>query len=455
MGMLYLCGMSSLLSWWQHLREQFHTEANDVTEPDYRFGRYSDNNKSAFQTRSWYEAERFFREKKYHEAFEALMVYMRDPAENNIRFMQEGDTYRFTLLQGTKQVEGVFDQEGIKAWVKLVAMPQPNKPVMRRMLDANADLYYSRYALQNEVLCLMMDLPLDMCSPGKIYYGLKEMATRADQQDDLLLDEFPALQAADPIQQHPFTDKESKVKYHYLQYWLKHCLEQVEQMPADSFSGGIGYSLMALLYRIDYLISPEGKLMHMLDEAIARYWASREERSAVERNQTLKKVLNEMMALPKETVYKGFYRNTASFALSAAVPYQRVIDHVQEARQTALWFHQNGYTDVAYRVQEYGLLFPLYTFSMPKPYADLVRLFMHINFPAFFDELGFANQFVRGEQCAMGAIQHSVDHIVQSARERYPTFSVDWGELPNHARLQVNTALMLAIENLNFENPAP
>ncbi|MGI9191843.1 MAG: hypothetical protein ACR2IL_06950 [Chitinophagaceae bacterium] len=447
--------MSTLLSWWQHLREQFQAEQPEVPEPDYRFGRYSDNNKTALQTKTWYEAERHFREKQYREAFEALLVYMRDPHENNMDYSQEGDAYRFVLLQGTKRVEGVFNANGLSANVQLVAMPEANKPVMRRMLDANTDLYYSRYALKDGVLCLMMDLPLDMCSPGKMYFSLKEMAIRADQQDDLLLDEFSNLKIADALQQHAFTEKESAVKYHYLQYWLRHCLEQVEQMPADSFSGGIGYSLMALLYRIDYLVSPEGKLMHLIDEGIARYWASREELSAVERNQTLKTLLSEIAALPKETILKGFYRNTASFALSAAVPYQRVIDHVQEARQTALWFHQNGYTDVAYRVQEYGLLFPLYTFSMPKPYADLVRLFMHINFPAFFDELGFANKFIRGEQCQMDAIQTSVNHIVQSARERYPKFSVDWGDLPSKNRLHVNLALMQAIENLNFENPAP
>ncbi|MBU3676794.1 MAG: YbjN domain-containing protein [Chitinophagaceae bacterium] len=447
--------MSTLLSWWQHLREQFHQEQTEVPEPDYRFGRYSDNNKSAIQTRTWYEAERLFREKRYPEAFGALLFYMRDPNEKNIEFSLEGDAYRFMLFQGTKRVDGILDSEGLKATVKLVAMPEANKPVMRRMLDANADLYYSRYALKDGILCLMMDLPLDMCSPGKIYFGLKEMAIRADQQDDLLLDEFSNLKMADALQQHPFTEKESTVKYHYFEYWLKHCLEQVEEMPADSFSGGIGYSLMALLYRIDYLVSPEGKLMHLLDEGIARYWASREELSAVERNQTLKALLMKMAEIPKDTVLKGFYRNTATFALSAAVPYQRVIDHVQEARNTALWFHQNGYTEVAYRVQEYGLLFSLYTFSMPKPYADIVRLFMHINFPAFFDELGFANKFIRGEQCQMEAIQTSIDHIVQSARERYPKFSVDWGELPSNNRLHVNSALMQAIENLNFENPAP
>ncbi len=447
--------MLLLQTWFQRLRNKLNPSVPVVSPPTYRFGRYSDNNKTALQTRTWYEAERLFREKKYKSAFEATLVYMRDEKEDNIAFSSISDGYTFIVYQGTKRIHGVFSTTGLRAEVTLVAMPEPNKPVMRRLLDTNTELYYSRYALRNDVLCLLMDLPLDMCSPDKVYYGLKEMATRADQQDDLLLDEFPALQAADNIVQTPFTDIECHVKYHYLNYWIDRALNDVEPLPADSFSGGIGYTLMALLYRIDFLITPEGKLMHTLDNTITQYWLKREELSAVERNQILKSVLNDIRQWPKESILQGFYRNKAGFSISAAVPYNRVVEHIQEARQTALWFLQNDFPDVAMRTQEYGVLFPLYTFSMPKPYADLVLLFMQINYPAFFDELGYAQQFVRGDQVLEQPVQEAIIPILNEARNRYPKLHIDTNELHFDKRVNFNTSFLLALEALNFENPAP
>lgn len=447
--------MLLLETWFERLRNTIKPPKPIVPAPQYRFGRYSDNNKTTLQTRSWFEAERFFREKKYTQAFEAILVYMRDEKENNILITKHEAAYTFSIQQGTKRIHGNFSASGLKAEVALVAMPEPNKPVMRRLLDANTELYYSRYALREGVLCLLMDLPLDMCSPGKVYYGLKEIATRADQQDDLLLDEFPALKAADNIVQTPFTDIERHVKYHYLNYWIDHTLAQVEPLPADSFSGGIGYTLMALLYRIDFLVTPEGKLMHTLDETISQYWLKREELSAVERNQVLKTVLNEIRQWPKETTLQGFYRNTAGFAISAAVPYTRVVEHIQESRQTALWFLQNDIPEVALRTQEYGLLFPLYTFSMPKPYADLVLLFMQINFPAFFDELGYANAFTRGEQMLEQPILKALLSILEEGRARYPNLNIDAKQLQFDKHVHFNNSFLLALEALNFENPTP
>jgi hypothetical protein len=453
--MQYLWGMWLLKNWFERLQNAIKPPQPEVPEPAFRFGRYSDNNKTALQTRSWYEAERLFREKKYTQAFEAMLVYMRDQAENNILIAVDETNYTFSIPQGTKRLHGNFTPNGLKVEVALVAMPEPNKPVMRRLLDANTELYYSRYALREGVLCLLMDLPLDMCSPGKIYYGLKEMATRADQQDDLLLDEFATLQAADNIVQTPFIDIERNVKYHYLNYWIDNALAKVESLPADSFSGGIGYTLMALLYRIDFLITPEGKLMHTLDDTISQYWMKREELSAVERNQVLKTVLTEIRAWPKESILQGFYRNKAAFAISAAVPYTRVVEHIQEARQMAMWFLQNDFTEVAMRTQEYGLLFPLYTFSMPKPYTDLVLLFMQVNYPTFFNELGYPNTFTKGEQVEEKAVRNALIPLLEEARKRYPKLSVDVDQLPFDNRVHFNNAYLLALEALNFENPAP
>ena len=73
-------------------------------------------------------------------------------------------------------------------------MPQPSVPVMRRLLEMNFTLYYSRFALDNERLCMRFESDIETANPSKLYYGLKELATKADKQDDLLVQDFSSLQ---------------------------------------------------------------------------------------------------------------------------------------------------------------------------------------------------------------------------------------------------------------------
>src|SRR5258705_4653172 len=166
-------------------------------EPDISFGRYSDNNKPVAKVNRWTDADNLFKEKKYTESFDAFFDYLRDDAENNVVHERNGAEGRFQFYQGSKIVRGSYDNEHLKAEVTLAKMPQPNMPVMRRLLEMNFTLYYSRYASVEERLCMRFDSDIETANPSKLYYGLKELATKADKQDDLLIQDFTSLQPLD------------------------------------------------------------------------------------------------------------------------------------------------------------------------------------------------------------------------------------------------------------------
>ena len=119
---------------------------------------------------------------------------------------------RFQFYQGSKIVRGNYDSEQLHAEVTLAKMPSPNVPVMRRLLEMNFNLYYSRYALDSERLCMRFDSDIETANPNKLYYGLKELVTKGDKQDDLLVQDFTALQTIDTdhIIEIPAEEKEIK-----------------------------------------------------------------------------------------------------------------------------------------------------------------------------------------------------------------------------------------------------
>src|ERR1043165_3094971 len=122
------------------------------------FGRYSDNNKSQKKTQSWYRSEDRFKEKNYTEAFAAVFDYLRDDAEDNIRFKADGRSFTFEVIQGSKKVKGECDGDIIVARVPLAHMEAPTTAVMRRLLDINYNLFYCRSAMDEQnMLYLVFD----------------------------------------------------------------------------------------------------------------------------------------------------------------------------------------------------------------------------------------------------------------------------------------------------------
>ncbi len=211
---------------------------------------------------------------------------------------RNGQEGRFQVFQGSKVVRGEFNNDRLHAEITLAKMPQSSVPVMRRLLEMNFNLYYSRYALDQDRICMRFDSDIKTANPNKLYYGLKELATKADKQDDLLVQEFTALQTMDTehVIEIPLAEKE--VKYTYFQKWITETLDYIKTLDADKYSGGIAYLLLTLAFRIDYLISPEGQLQNELEKLVDIYYR-KDERQTIERNQLMREAYEKLLSKSK------------------------------------------------------------------------------------------------------------------------------------------------------------
>ncbi len=258
-------------------------EGEEVTASPIRFGRYSDNNKPTHKVDGWNEADRLFKEKNIPGSIAAFFDYLRDEVEDNVKHDQKGASGTFTLYQGSKIIRGFYDEKMLEAEVALAQMPQPSVPVMRRLLEMNFLLYYTRYTLNADKLTMMFDSDIATANPSKLYYGLKELATKADKQDDLLLQDFTTLSPIDTEHIIAIPDSEKEIKFRYMQKWIGETLELVQTIDADKYSGGIAYLLLALAYRIDFLLVPEGKLLLEIEKIVDLYF-KKDDRPVTEKN---------------------------------------------------------------------------------------------------------------------------------------------------------------------------
>ena len=417
-----------------------------------RFGRYSDNNKTVEKVNRWAEADTLFKEQKYHNSIEAFFDYLRDDTMLNVVLERNGAEGRFQLFQGSKIVRGEFNNEHVQAEITLARMPQPSTPVMRRLLEMNFNLYYSRYALDGERLCMRFDTDIRTANPNKLYYGLKELAIKADKQDDLLVQEFSSLQTIDSEHIEEIPVEEKKIKTDFLKKDIQQTLDQVATLDADKFAGAISYLLLSLVFRIDYLVCPERKLLQDLEKVVDIYF-KKDDKPTQERNQDMLDRLKKILAKKDETLYESLFRSKHTFAIVAPQNHKMVADAVNTAIQNMAWYRDNGYAAIANRVLEYGLTFTQFSYSLPKPLSDLIALFMQVNHADFFKSLGFAADYYDATANSFNseAIAEKINRIVDEWRPKFPKLGFRTDNLQFDTLVSFIQSFSAEIANLNFD----
>ncbi len=419
-----------------------------------RLGRYSDNNKSHEKTLSWYIAEDKFKEKKYTEALEAFFEYLRDEPEDNMLLTREGDRFDFTLLQGSKKVHGTIDGGKIVAKAPLALMEQPSTAVMRRLLEMNYSLYYSHSGMdEGNTLYMVFLSDIASTNPSKLYYGLRELATKADRQDDLLLADFSGLQATDSEHIQFLPEHELEIKFRYFRKWIGETLDSVSELNQDSFSGAIAYLLLTLIYRIDFLMQPESRLLAELEKINGLYWDKKDEITLVERNQMMKDAIRKLLDFSKEDFSRSLYRSKSTFSIAAPPKAEKVRDHIMSANKDSRWYIENKYPHIALVINEYGMLYNQFIYSMPKVQTELVALYMIIRHHEYFRELGMTVNFLNtiNNELHQTTIKTTINQIIERYQQKFKQLKWNNNEISYTSLYDFGIDISEQIAGLNLE----
>lgn len=431
---------------WGKKRSQFH-------EPAIQFGRYSDNNKPVTKVNRWTDADNLFKEKKYSQSFDAFFDYLKDDDMENVTHERKGDEGSFHFYQGSKIVRGRYNAEHFNAEVSLASMPQPSVPVMRRLLEMNFNLYYGRYALTEEKLCMRFESGIETASPNKLYYGLKELATKADKQDDLLVEDFNSLERVDTEHILQIDENEKEIKFDFLQKWIKTTLDYVSTLDSDKFSGDIAYLLLTLAYRIDYLIVPEGKLMNEI-EAIVDIYFKKDERPTAEKNRDMIEGFKKLQAKTRESIFPQLYRSKHTFAIVTPQSYKTISDVIYNANQNITWYKDNNYPLIAEKIGEYGISYCQYSYSLPRPVSEFLQVLMRVNYDDYFQALGFEERLYIPENKSFEAesIIEKINAIQEKWKSKYPLMNFRTANLRFDNLTNFNQTFSTEIEFLNLDS---
>ncbi|MBN4071359.1 hypothetical protein JYT72_02495 [Crocinitomix catalasitica] len=415
-----------------------------------QFGRYTDCNKTKEQVNYWTQSVDKFKEKAYVDSFEAFLNYLRDVTEDNVTVTRNGDTVNFEIIQGSKIIRGQGDATKIWAEANIVTMEGNSLPVMRKLMSLNYTLRYSKFALKDNVLCMKFSSSSIDASPNKLYDALKELARKADQQDDLLVQEFSSLKEIDTENIINLSPELQEARYNYLVKLVNDCKTEIAKHNADDMSGGIAFLLLNLNYTIDYLILPQGNLTDSLEMINAMFFAD-DGKSTREKNELIVSEYDKILAWPKEDILEGLYNVKSTFAIAKPETHRYVMDFFFKEREKVGWYRDNNYPKITESVYSYMITYAFFNMGMVYPMTDVLNLGMNVLNSEYYKSFGSTAEYVKADGSLDGsAIGKAINGIMSNAKSDYPTVAFNINALNYTSASSFLDSMIVEMDKMNL-----
>lgn len=425
------------------------------TTPSYEqnhFGRFISYKKTPLQQEQYQESKKAFSQQRYIEGYEYFFEYL-NYFDNgidceNISFYKDENSLRFKLIQGSAIIKGDITQRRLSAHVNLAHTVKDNIAVMRRLLEKNYMYTYSTFYLDNETLKLKIYFDNISLSPQKIFFPLRELAINADKEKELLLDEFDDLEPIelDHIEVMDSHIKETKLRF--FREWIDKTEQTVALLPTQEQSGAIAFIWLNLLLKIDYFVTPRGKLGFDIYEAIQEYYEE-DNKLVEEKNDTLQKAVVKLKELDTQLLSKSIYPVKQTFDIFNNNTLDEIRSFIEETLSKAVWYKEHRYEEIILTIYEYLGLYMLYNFGLNSCLRELIQFNVRLHNTDFHSALGIPSLY-KGEQLSRTKVTKALQKIIKSYAKVYPHLN-DFSHLLNYESSEkFHHSYFGALKTLNF-----
>ncbi len=410
------------MSFFKKLFSTSDTPADSSTPADERsFGRYTEVNKTPEQLSYWSKAIADFGQQKYLDAYNNLLLYMLDPKVNNVTINRNAYEVEFEIVQGSKIVRGKGNDRMFTAETKIARFDKLNVAVLRKLMNMNYINQYTRFAIKDDVIYLKFDSKAIDASPNKVYFSLKELALKSDKMDDALVTEFEVLHAIDTGHIAPDADAVKEIKFKYLHLWVNDTLNKIYQLNEDRMSGGISYMILSLLFRIDYLLQPQGALFDAIDKINGIYNA-KDNKTTLEKNRLMIEELKNLLRKEKTEIFESFYDVRLTFGYVPVTTHKQFYEFILEQFKNTNWYYDNKYENIVTHIYEWIIGYSAFYYGLYPATYDLLKIAYMVLQPDYFREIGLAKNLYNTttNTFSTAAIDKEIQRVIKLHIKEYP-----------------------------------
>ena len=418
----------------------------------YHFGRFISYKKTPEQQELYQHSKKAFSQQQYLEGYENYFKYLcfyDDKEEcSNITFSRNDDSLQFKMIQGSAIVKGLITQRHLKASVNIAYTLKDNIAVMRRLLEKNYMYTYSTFYFEKDTLKIKIYFDNIALSPQKVFFPLRELAINADKEKELFLDEFNDLDPIelDHIEAMDTSLKETKLRF--FREWIDKTEQKVALIPTQEQSGTIAFIWLGLLLKIDYFITPRGKIGFDIYEAIQEYYLD-DYKLVEEKNDALQKAVIKLKELETLKLSKSLYPIKQTFDIFTDNNLDEIRAFIDETLSKVIWYKEHRYEEVIMNIYEYLGLYMLYNFGMNDCLRELVQFNVKLHNSDFYSALGVQSPY-KNEKLNANKVAKEITQIIQGYAEKYPHLE-NFSEMLNYKSIEkFHHSYFIALKNLSF-----
>jgi len=420
----------------------------------YRFGRFLECNKPAVFTKIYNEATDHFKQGRYADSFVKFLDYLATPPENNVTFKRSGDSVEFSITHGSAVITGTFDSNGTFATSEIGEYSGRSAALFRDLLTKNFSMNYCCFCAKNNRIYLKHISPLKESSPLKLYYAIKEMALKADIHSQSLFDDFNMLHESSQREKKEATPLEKTVKIKYLRQWINDTFNATSSMSPEKDANLMSHYLLALCYRIDFLLLPRGKVWKINDSAIAIY--SDKVLTQSEKIRKMISFLKDILDLSDADMNGCFFKTVDTFGLVNGSTQNDLVQFLLDQFNSAKYYSDLNQEKNTIAVYEQALGYTTYFLGIYPAVRSLLTLYYRIFYPGFFNELGIKSDFYDAATGKFNkrAIENEIQSIIGHERKLFPSLNFITYNLRYESPSRFAFTFLNEITYLNFLQPA-
>ncbi len=417
-----------------------------------KIGYYTDRNKTKFQLDAWENAMKLYEENKFFDAYWEFFNYLCDTKINNIFFSRENDTISFEILQGSNRLKGFINQKDIYVEAEIAKLNSSSIGAMRKVLNQNYHLWYSRFGLKDNSIFLLYNGSAGHLEVSSLYYVLKEMAIYSDIYDDTLPYDFSELEPIYLQRITPLSDKEFDIKIKFLRKWIDDAFEKIEKWEKDHFSSAISYKLLSTVFKIGYLISPEGFLARELEWTQNIFYDEDKQTNQDGRNYEMMEKLTKIKEMSVETLRKAMYSGKSTFSTMRATKHEQIAKFINDELPKTIWYRRNQYPEIQQTIYEYIVSYACFQYGLHQTEYQLLNILWEVLYTDYFQELGASNGYFdpKTEKFSTSKIESKIKSIINESKHEYTELNFNTRRLNYSSLLMFAESFLIEFAELNY-----
>lgn len=386
-----------------------------------KFGRFAEQEETDEMIELKETADDLYAGGQCREAYVTFFEYMQKFGGPAVKCSVDeyNNELNFQLIQGSKTVIGTISEDEVSAKSVVATVDGQNVALMRYLLQQNDDLAYSKFGICEGRVELLQRCPIKDMSPSAFRDMLSEISLTANSAGEFIASEFPGVSSVRETNIVELPSSEVSLKIKYLRKWIEETFDLVESTDNEKVRSVI---ILRVLFKILYLISPEGVLLQKVESILEIYGDyDPDADNNLEINFRMLAELEDLLTMTDRELAKSLYVTYAVFPVLAYRSFMEMTDAMRSLLKLPMQLSDMRREDLIVVGCEYIIGAQLARFGLHDLAYELLNVMYRVLNTDFFYGLGFRDVWYNDtvEQLAAEKISLEINAIIQAYSSIY------------------------------------